>query len=35
MQFDKFMKYVAENIKEYLPPKYRDAEVSVAKAVKT
>ena len=34
MQFDKFMKYVAENIKEYLPPEYRDAEVSVAKAVK-
>lgn len=34
MQFDKFMKYVAENIKEYLPPQYRDAEVSIAKAVK-
>ena len=34
MQFDEFKKYVAENIKTYLPQEYEDARVSVNQAVK-
>ena len=34
MQFDEFKKYVADNIKTYLPQEYEDARVSVNQAVK-
>ena len=34
MQYDEFKKYVAENIKSYLPQEYKDAEVSVRQTVK-
>ena len=34
MQFDEFKKYVADNIKTYLPQEYESAEVSVRQATK-
>lgn len=34
MQFDEFKKYVADNIKAYLPQEYEGAEVSVRQATK-
>lgn len=34
MQFDEFKKYVAENIKTYLPQEYENASVSVRQATK-
>lgn len=34
MQFDEFKKYVADNIKVYLPQEYKSAEVSVRQATK-